>query len=296
MTTKTKQKSESTEIVPLSSSASSFVSAVKEEDQGQAYPFKLLTIVSDNGFKADTEEAVDVPWGSFHVLGTNLHAKEIKFRPLMQRWKVVKRAGPEDNYKPLGETIFFNDWSEERLDTFGGTSCGRKFGKERKELSEAQDKENRDAASLYLFVWGLATFGDNEPELVQWRMPGSGKSMRWGDATDKRTIGTNMVEREFTIETVLPKEDPLLTASDRKAANNNHPNIIVRPDMSTVLPIEPVAEVGGKVLEWILDSNEAIKDKHHKVAQGRIKDVTFGDLDDLSEDVIEGEYETVEQS
>jgi hypothetical protein len=260
-------------------------------------PFKYLRMVQDNGYSEEVDGvAVDVPFGNFHISGTNLYAKEVTFRPILVANKIMKRAGQEDKFKVLGETIYFTDWNgESRIDTLGTVDCGRLFGKNLKNLSPEAQKLEKDKATLYVDIFGLVSIGDSDQHLVRLRLS-RGKMMRWSNATEQRTLQSYAQQRSFKLKLVLPKNDPLLTPQEQKDANNNSVNLIVTADMTKKLPLEDIQTTGDGLLEWVYGQNMRVKELHleaiKRSQQGESSDLPTEVVDDL-EYIMDAEYEEI---
>lgn len=281
----------STAIVQHSDSAQNYLAAMAAGEMtdtsgtsGSPFPFPFMTVVQDANF--ETEDGTSIPFGHFHILGTKMSSNEITFRPLAQRYCIQKRAGKEDNYRIIGETVFFRDWKDERIDNLGTVDCGRRFGKDAEQLSAEDKEQERKKAELYLFVFGIATFPGEEPTPVLWKMRGS-KSVRWKDATSKKALGCEYPLRNFTVKTVNPKKDPMLSKEAQAAVTGSYVNILVTPDMSATLPIEPVAEVGGMFMDVISQHNTRVREAH---IQAVLKDTNS---EPVYEDAIDIEYEEI---
>lgn len=281
--------STSTEVALPSAFAGSFLAQAKSQTKITS-PFKQLNIVQDNGYSEELEDgAVEVPFGNFHIRGTKLYGKELTLRPIITYNKILKRAGEEDKYKVLGETIFFRPLvdKESRIDTLGTVDCGRLFGKATKEMSPADLKLEKAKATWYTYIFGMATIDGSDQELVVLRI-GGGKSVRWSEASDQKVIKSKPNQRQFTLKLVLPKDDPLLTPLERKDARNTSVNLVVAPDMSRLLPLEDLAEAGDMLLEYIYRHNNDIKEKHFEAIRQRQLN---GYVDD--DGTLDVEYEVV---
>jgi hypothetical protein len=282
-------ESSSTELALAHSFEQQFLTLANSQHREES-PFKYLAIVQDNGYTDEVDgEVIDVPFGNFHICGTNLFDKEIKFRPILSLNKIMKRAGQEDKYKVIGETIYFTDWrGESRVDTLGTVDCGRLFGKAANSLPPELLALEKQKATLYTDVYGLATIKGSEPVFVRFRVS-KGKSVRWSNATDSKVIRSNPHQREFTLKLVLPKDDPLLTPQERGEARNTVVNLLVSADMSKLLPTSDVSREGGMLLSWMGKHNDHIKEKHlEAMRSNQVQDGYDSELLDAQFEVIEG--------
>ena len=256
---------QSTALATISDNAKLFLAVNEKEAQntGGGSPFPILVLNGEPVMVADTEEQVEIPFANFTIRGTNLFSDTIKFRPILERYIIMKRAGEKDNFKVLGQTVYFSDWNEERLDTFGTKSCGRRFGKEIKDLSDEDKALEKAKANLYTIVWGMVEFPDADPQLVMLRLSG-GKMFKWGQATNRKVIGCQPNERMFTFKGVAAAKDPSLSPEDRKKAKGA--SLIIEPDMSTRLSVNDIAEIGGEVMGHINMHNKMVQEKHIEAA------------------------------
>lgn len=281
-------ESSSTELALAQSFEQQFLALANSQHREES-PFKFLAIVQDNGYTDEVDgEVIDVPFGNFHIRGTKLFAKEIKFRPILSLNKIMKRAGQEDKFKVIGETIYFTDWrGESRVDTLGTVDCGRLFGKAASSLPPELLALEKQKATLYTDVYGLATIKDSEPVFVRFRVS-KGKSVRWSTASDTKVIRANPHQREFTLKLVLPKDDPLLTPQERGEARNTVVNLLVSADMSKLLPASDISREGGMLLSWMQKHNEHIKEKHFEaIRNNQIQEGYDSELLDAEFEVVE---------
>lgn len=271
------------EVAKLSDSAKAFLSAsASEVGENSFSPYPVLRIQQDHGG--------DVPHGNFYISDTEYQSPEVLFRPLVSVHKIMRWLDDGGTFSMAGETIYFHSWQSKvsRVDTLGGVDCGRKFGKNTEGLTAEELDSNKKKGTVYLDVYGQVTFPDSneEPVTAVLRLTG-GKMVRFQEATDPKVCGGNMRSRNFKLSTVSPKDDPLLSLAERKKAKGNHVNIIVEPQMNELLPIEPVAEIGGEILTWISSHNEAIINTH-------INKREEGQFQNEEDSFIEAEFEEVQ--
>lgn len=274
------------EVTVVSDTTQAFLQAVEQEsNQGGQQAFcPSLIVVQEMGVTTPSGE--DVPMGAFHIPDTEYFAKEVTIRPIFAPMKLMSRAGVEDNYKVLNESIYFTGWREEILDRLGTTGCGRVFGKVAKELSPEEQELNKKKATLYTHIYALVTFPKEEPQLVRFSVSG-GKMMRWSGATNSSALGKIKYQQlDFKLSLVLPSKDPQLPAAERKNASNKYFNLIVEPDMSTIHPLEDIQEVGGEVFAHVSSYNADVVEDHFrstKVAVIEGSGTTEAEFEELTE-------------
>lgn len=178
-------------------------------------------------------------------------AETVKFRPVRTFNQILKSAQKADgSFEVLAQTIYFSDYGQELLDSSGGLNCGRKFGKDLKGLSEEEAKKNKDSATVYLFVFGFATIGEETiPAYMRLR---GGKFYNF--TTALKAIPPNSVMGQFNFDMKLLEVD----MPDGTIGYN----LDVAPDLSETLPISPILQFDREMLEWVSGENKKILEKH----------------------------------
>ena len=255
---------------------------------GGSLPFKKLLMVNEMGL--ETPEGTPVPQGSFYIPDTELFDSKITLRPLAIANKLVTRLGQDEDFKVDGETVYFMDWNQERIDSKGGVSLGRLFGKAAKELSPEEAEINKEKAGLYLHVFGIATIKDTE-ELVLLSLRGGKYGRVSSVMMNKKALNnTQPMQLNFKLELVLPSKDPELSVKERKEAKNTYFNLLCIPIMTEVLPIAPVIAQLETILNYIAAHDSRINEKHRLARQNTAGDTSSED----GGDVYDAEFEEVE--
>lgn len=272
-----------TAVALINDEAKALLEAAKLGDigvgnKGTTSLFPTLKIVQENDQTTTTEEALEIPFGSFNLVGTNLIAKDVIFQPLASFYKIIRSGDTENNYVPLGETVFFKDWSDEKLDTFGGVSCGRLIGKQAKELTPDEKKENDERGKVHLYIFGMVTFPGVDPILCQFRVSG-GKMVRWTDATNRKVINSNINERKYKLSTISPKKDPQLTKQQQQEARGTYVNLVVEPQMDTIVSAMEFENELIHVLNHVVADKHKVLEQHDKARQGLMNDGDYIDGD-----------------
>jgi len=189
--------------------------------------------------------------------------EDIKFRPVRVFNQLIKSVQkPDNSFEVISQSIYFKDYSEELLDSAGGIACGRKFGKDTKGFSEEEAKANKDIATVYLFVFGFATIGDEViPAYMRLR---GGKFYSF--TTGLRAIPQDKVMGQYNFDLKLLEVD----MPDGTLGYN----LEVVPDLTNVLPISPILQFDREVQEWILGENKKILEKHLQANKYANKDVS----------------------
>lgn len=274
----------------LSDKALAYIQAVNTGAVGGANPdnnspYAYLNIAQENGRTLDNGK--EIPFGHFHVSSMDVTSKSITIRPLGMWYKVIRKAGEEANWKVIGETTYFMDFSGEHPDTFGTLDCGRKFGKDAKSLTDDEKSNDRKTkGEVYADVFALVEFPDtSEPVLCKWRVKAS-KMARVSRAFNRKVSGVDFPQlRKYKIITYLPKDDPTLSPQEKAQARNSYVNIVVEPMMDQTYSPADIAEVGGELLEFISEHNKEIMNRHAEVMSDRsIGDFIEGDFEVVSDD------------
>lgn len=259
--------------------------ALTGTSQGGSLPFKTLVMVSDMG--VETPGGKDVPQGSFWIKDTEHFASKVLFRPLIIAQKLMDYQQAEGaKFKLAGETIYFFDWNTQRIDSNGGVSLGREFGKAYKaSVTPEQLEANKDKATLYLHTFGIVTINGVE-EPVLFAVTG-GKYGRLSNAIQNRKALNNLQPNQinFTLELFLPSKDPMLSAKEKAEAKNTYFNLVAMPLVQTVLPLEPVIDALDMFDTYISNHNKKVMDKHMLARQGG------SSHDDITGDIIDVDYD-----
>lgn len=212
--------------------------------------------------------------GSWHISGTDKYYDGVAvFRPVVSTNKLLRYKVDGENYTVAGESTFFDNVREEIPDTLGTNALGRVFGKV---YSEEERAANRKLAEYYMYVFGLVTFGDSDPEPVLLRVRG-GKIMTLGNAFKSIPKGKQPCQYGFKLEAYQPE-------------GKTYWDIKVTPDLSTTLPIAPVIAYDAAIRQYIQEENLNVIQLHqeakHKVAGDALvagnakRPLVLDDLDD----------------
>lgn len=231
-------------------------------------PFLAMNIASED------DEGNEIPVKTFHLSGTKLYSKTIRFRPLAFKNKLITMKQQGKDWKTLNETIFYNV-GEQPLDARGGIACGRLLGKAVPDhWNEAEVKVNKAKATFYGFLFGLVEFPGEKPVLCNFRVPG-GKAVQ---------IGTVLRDLADNHEGFARYMLNLKLASNPKDKSSPHPILEIEPDMSTVLPVSGIKDHLNSILEFVDTHNKRIRDSHAsvKLARQETKEdsALLDDLDD----------------
>lgn len=185
--------------------------ARKNKAAGTAMPqMKQLMInadrVDEDGKKIDPDTWV--------IRGEKVYSDTVTFRPLRFVNKFIRMTQVNKQWKTENESIFVSGF-EPAYDMKGSVGCGRVIGKLPDNWTEVQKETNFKKATIYGFLFGLVTFPDAEPQLVNFRAsPGKARVVR--DAIAANSIGakTKLYTVDFEMKLAPPAKGekfPLLT-------------------------------------------------------------------------------------
>jgi hypothetical protein len=198
--------------------------------------------------------------GAFHILGTDLYAEEVQFRPLAVYNKLIKmvqsknkEGGEVWNY--LNQTVFFSNYGEVLYDEKGGIACGKVLGEARKKLSKDEAEANNKKAKSYLYLYGLVKFpNDKEWHLVDFRVGGK-RLMVISDAVSSKAIGKDHFMSQFIYDLKCVPQ-----------AGSVHPEL----EMSTDGKVHDIADIlhyDNEITNFIDESNGRIMAKFNKYSK-----------------------------
>ena len=244
--TKQEDESTSTELVVYTPEEQAYLDSIKSQSQGQGQAGPQVSRLIINT-KAKDEDGVKRPIGGWHITGTDKYFDgEIKFRPIRHMNKLIDYQEDESKkWFMAAESVYFKDFSEQIFDTKGGLALGRKFGKSHSDEEKAATKENAD---VYLDIFGLVQFGDEEWVPVLYRVRGS-KLMKMINVF--RAIPKDKIFSEYAydIETFQPE-------------GKTYWDINVKPDLKTKLRITDIIQHDKEIASFIAESNRATMAKH----------------------------------
>lgn len=194
-------------------------------------------------------EGVKRTIGSWHIQNTDKYFDGVvEFRPIRYAFKLVKyNQDSAGKWTTVGQSIYFNDFSDQILDTLGGLALGRKFGAK---YSTEEKASTRKLAETYLDIFGLVKFGDDDWQEVLYRVRGS-KIITMLNAFKSLPKDKKYSQYSYKIETFQPE-------------GQTYWDITIEPDMSQVLSIGSVLEYDGRILDNIRENNDYVLKEHTK--------------------------------
>ena len=221
--------------------------AVGKKDVIKSPTAKLM--INIDGADADGND-ISQHVGKFHIAGTNLYSKTIKLRPLILENKLVKMTkgkGPNGaaKWSYVNESVFFLHYGETIYDRKGGIACGKVFGDAKKALSEAAKEENDNKASSFLYIFGLADFGDGVQHLVDFRVGGK-RIIAFSDAMSWKTVpkGSHMSQFAYNLKCV-------------PVSGTSHPKIEIAFNQDEILPIDAEVIAADEAVNAYIDAHNA---------------------------------------
>lgn len=252
------KKNESTALTVITPEEQAYLDSLKpQQSQGPSGPNRLT--INDKSRDADGNKQVI---GSWHITNTDKYYDGvIKFRPVRKASKLISyMEGANGGWNLRGESVYFDDFRQEILDSTGGIALGRKFGRK---FSDEEKAATRDLAKVYLDVFGIVTFGDEEfPVLFRTQ---AGKLARIAEAFEAVPKGKEFSQYSFDIE-ALQEINP------KTKEVNKFWSIKVTPDLSKTLPIMPILAFDKEVQEYISAINEGILSQYRQNSRGYAED------------------------
>lgn len=190
--------------------------------------------------------------GKFHIEGTELYSKTIRFRPIHVANKLIKMTKTKnkdgsDRWNYINETVMFTNYSDPIYDAKGGFACGKLMGAARKELTEAEAKANNEKAKSFMFLFGLAQFpGSKEWHFVDFRVGGR-RIMECSLAFSSATIGKMHHISEFIYDMNL-----------KATSKGVHPDLSLTVDVEDVQPVDEVIKYDTAINNYVDKHNERI--------------------------------------
>lgn len=189
---------------------------------------------------------------SFTIYNSNIYADKILVRPIDFYNKLVKQEKDKGTgkWRTTSETILYK-FGEQPIDTGGGVACGRLMGKAiPSHWTNEQKLANKQKASLYGILYGMAEFPGEAPKLVSFRIPVS-KAIEISKALNAKVIGEGNHMANFNFEFSLTP-----------VKGSVHPALQVNPLLNKRLAIgEIIAEI-RQVQNVVNEHNNRIRDLH----------------------------------
>jgi hypothetical protein len=174
-----------------------------------------------NADKVD-EDGNKIESDTWHIRGDKHYTDTISFRPLRYVNKFIRMVqGQDKRWKNENESIFVEGF-EPAYDMKGTTGCGRIVGSLPDSWTEDQKQANFKKATVYGFMFGLATFPGEKPVLVNFRAaPAKAKVIR--DAINKKTIGDlSIYQLDYTLKLAQVKGEKFPILEMTPDLNNVH--------------------------------------------------------------------------
>ena len=224
--------------------------------------------------------------GHYNIEGTDLRAKNIRFRPLLithQYIKYDKAAADKGEWKVECQSVYSDDQYGNVLDTAGGVRCGMPNYDKNKPLSPEAWKEINRLIKCYTHAFGIAYFpGEDEAGiLVDLKVSGVGKGKIVNDLKahfKKAKLDYKLYEVELGTK-----------------ANSNGQNKFF--DITyNVLPVRldylGIREAYAEVLDLVREKENFVMDKRMELVESQRRQASGNAEDDA---LIEGTYTANEE-
>lgn len=258
---------ESTALVLVTPEEQAYLDSLNTGGASDAQAGPTRLVINTKSKDADGVKRVI---GSWHLEGTDKYYDGVAvFRPVRKVNKLISYSSDDGgkSWNFNGESVYFNDFRDEILDSKGGLAFGRKFGKALRELPEADQKANKELAGAYLDIFGLVTFGENAPVPCMFRTRG-GKSMVINQAFESVPKDKKYSQYTFGLEAYQETDEKTKKTKD-------YWSVKATPDMSQVLPITPILGFDKEIVEFIRETNHNVLEQH-KAARNKLEDSSGG--------------------
>lgn len=228
---------------------------IPEENSGGSWggPPRLMINTT-----AEDEEDNPLPVGAYHIVGTDLYAKEIKFRITGRYFQYIKY---DEDFKVVGWTQLIPSMNYEALDTDGGERCGRPIGDAFKELSDAEQETFRKYVPVFVHLFGVAYFPDGPEEGVFCDF-----RCRGGNITEVFKLFDTFDSRKFN---PINYEVSLSTKKGKKG-NNVYYNTVMDPIITKQpLDIVDIKDAVKETLDFVASENTNVLKKHKEALDTR---------------------------
>ena len=240
------------------------------KEKGEGYPSVSWTedAVTDKEGKVVKVKGKSKMKGVFEVTGYDGTLDTIKFKPLCVFYQYLKWNEAHDTVEC--QTIFFDDWRQEPIDTKGTIRCGRPAKKAFEQLESEEQKAWRKEVPAYMHTFGLVEIPDGEDILVDFKVSG-GKFKAVGDAF-KSIKGNAYYTHAFDFSLV-------------KSTDHDGYDFAISEDTEYTL------EDPSSVVEYIRDAVTYISERNSWITSEYNKALTGGEEDATLIEVVDTEVE-----
>lgn len=267
----TKAKKPSTEVAVLTPEEQAYLDSIRKETAKPEYSGPARLMINE---LAKDENGNKQVIGSWHIQGTDKYFDgPIKFRPIRTYHKLIRYSvDAKENYTLAGQSVYFSNFFDEIPDSLGGNALGRTFGN--KNLTQEERDKQRELAETYMNIFGLVTFGDDEPYPVVYRVRGS-KIVDFSEAFNSLPKGKDFTLYNYELETYQPTDE-------KTGKAKSYWSVKITPDLSEPLPIAPILAYDAEIQEFIKEENLRVLEEHkqNKVSTGLAKSANTIEIDD----------------
>jgi len=240
----------------------------KEKSEG--YPSVSWTedAVTDENGKVVKVKGKSKMKGVFEVTGYEGTLDSFKFKPLCVFYQYLRWNEAHDHVEC--QSIFFDNWKQEPIDTLGGVRCGRPAKKAFEQLEVDDQKAWRKEVPVYMHCFGLVEIPGEKDILVDLKVSG-GKFKAVGDAF-KSVKYDSYYTHAFDFSLV-------------KASDHDGYDFSITEDKEYTLE-DPSSIMGHlkDAVTYIAERNKWIISEYNKVLTGDIEDATIIEVVDAEVD------------
>ena len=251
---------------------------------GQEVKRSFLPRLSINR-QSENEEGVTLPMGSYtfyhDATGTSVYAKEVSFRPFLNRYQYMAYDPEERKY--TSRSIVFQNWDQDAIDSTGTLRCGKVNARNIDTLSAKDAAKQRDI-KCYRMLYGVVSATVENPSTgesssienypILWRATGTS----WGVIGDAQKLITQRKQ-------LLMSYPWILTTERAKAGGNIFYKPVIRPDFSEVIALTDVDYETLVVFGEILKEENAVIEDEYTEAKKKLRNPQDDALEAMISDV-----------
>lgn len=235
--------------------------------------------------QAEDDDGNALPLGSYSFYydesGSSVCAKEISFRPFLNRYQYMAYDPEERNY--TSRSIVFQNWDQDAIDSTGTLRCGKVPAKDRDSLS-AKDAARQGNIKCYRMMYGVVSGTVENPSTgetlevsnypVLWRATGTS----WGIIGDAQTKVTS-------------RKQPLmnypwnLTTERAKAGGNIFYKPVIKIDFSEVVSLTDTDYETLQIFGEMLKDENAVIEEEYEASKRKLHNPNDDALEAMISDV-----------
>lgn len=243
------------------------------QDMSSGESFNLPMLKTNADFEDSDGNELKPGWFTITKNGQVIYAKQIDFRPFLNRFKYVKYV--EQKYE--NSTVQFANFNEEKPDEKGGHTCGRVPRKQWANMPEAEVNEQK-LVQCYRYLYGTVTMLD--------AVNAKGESV---DVIDEpvlwRTRGSNFMPVGDVLEQINSDKRLLFncrfTVTNKREKNGGVTYYVAQLKFNPAAPIVNTTKADIELLKEFLEtvdySNKLTMEKYNTALKGVVAEADAED-------------------